>query len=76
MFLVNPKSKQPIYEQLVEQLRRQLFLGVVKAGQALPSVAAGHRPGHQSQHHSEGVSPHGSRRDDHFSAGKGQLYQR
>ena len=38
MFLVNPKSKQPIYEQLVEQLRRQLFLGVVKAGQALPSV--------------------------------------
>ena len=38
MFLVNPKSKQPIYEQLVEQLRRQLFLGVVQAGQALPSV--------------------------------------
>ena len=38
MFLVNPKSKQPIYEQLVEQLRKQLFLGVVQAGQALPSV--------------------------------------
>jgi len=38
MFLVNPKSKQPIYEQLVEQLRKQLFLGVVCAGQALPSV--------------------------------------
>ena len=38
MFLVNPKSTQPIYEQLVEQLRRQLFLGVVQAGQALPSV--------------------------------------
>ena len=38
MFLVNPKSKQPIYEQLVEQLRRQLVLGVVQAGQALPSV--------------------------------------
>ena len=38
MFLVNPKSKQPLYEQLVEQLRKQLFLGVVEAGQALPSV--------------------------------------
>ena len=38
MFLVNPKSKQPLYEQLVEQLRRQLFLGVAEAGEALPSV--------------------------------------
>lgn len=38
MLLVNPRSKQPIYEQLVEQLRRQLCLGVVKAGQAMPSV--------------------------------------
>ena len=38
MFLVNTKSKQPLYEQLVEQLRRQLFLGAAQAGQALPSV--------------------------------------
>lgn len=38
MFLVNPKSKQPIYEQLIEQLRKQLVLGVAQAGQALPSV--------------------------------------
>ena len=38
MFLVNPKSKQPLYEQLVEQLRRQLFLGDMKAGAAMPSV--------------------------------------
>ena len=38
MFLVNPKSKQPLYEQLGEQLRRQLFLGAAQAGQALPSV--------------------------------------
>ena len=38
MLLVNPKSKQPLYEQLVEQLRRQLYLGVVEAGQAMPSV--------------------------------------
>ncbi|MBP3645133.1 MAG: GntR family transcriptional regulator [Clostridia bacterium] len=38
MFLVNPKSKQPLYEQLVDQLRRQLILGVTKAGAAMPSV--------------------------------------
>ena len=38
MFLVNPKSKQPLYEQLVEQLRRQLLLGVMESGAAMPSV--------------------------------------
>lgn len=38
MFLVNPKSKQPIYEQLVEQLRKQLMLGSIAAGAAMPSV--------------------------------------
>lgn len=38
MFLINPKSKQPIYEQLVEQLRRQLILGGMEAGAAMPSV--------------------------------------
>ncbi|MBQ8537506.1 MAG: GntR family transcriptional regulator [Clostridia bacterium] len=38
MFLVNPKSKQPIYEQLVEQLRRQLILGGLEAGAPMPSV--------------------------------------
>jgi len=38
VFLVNPKSKQPLYEQLVEQLRRQLVLGVMEAGAAMPSV--------------------------------------
>jgi len=38
MFLVNPRSKQPLYEQLVEQLRRQLMLGVMESGAAMPSV--------------------------------------
>ena len=38
MFLVNPGSKQPLYEQLVEQLRRQIVLGGMKAGAAMPSV--------------------------------------
>ena len=38
MFLLNPRSKQPLYEQLVEQLRRQIVLGGMKAGAAMPSV--------------------------------------
>ena len=38
MFLVNPRSKQPLYEQLVEQLRRQIVLGGMKARAAMPSV--------------------------------------
>lgn len=38
MFLVNPRSKQPLYEQLVEQLRKQLMLGVLESGAAMPSV--------------------------------------
>lgn len=38
MFLLNPRSKQPLYEQLVEQLRRQIILGGMKAGAAMPSV--------------------------------------
>ena len=38
MFLVNPRSKQPLYEQLVEQLRRQIVLGGLDAGVAMPSV--------------------------------------
>ena len=38
MFLVNPRSKQPLYEQLVEQLRRQLMLGGMEAGAPMPSV--------------------------------------
>jgi len=35
---LNPRSKQPLYEQLVEQLRRQIVLGGMKAGAAMPSV--------------------------------------
>ena len=38
MFLLNPRSKQPLYEQLVEQLRMQIILGGMKAGAAMPSV--------------------------------------
>ena len=38
MFLLNPRSKQPLYKQLVEQLRRQIILGGMKAGAAMPSV--------------------------------------
>lgn len=38
MFLLNPKSKLPLYEQLVEQLRKQIVLGNAAPGSPLPSV--------------------------------------
>ena len=38
MFLINPQSKLPLYEQLVEQLRRQIVLGTVFPDAPLPSV--------------------------------------
>lgn len=38
MFLLNPKSKLPLYKQLVEQLRKQIVLGNAAPGSPLPSV--------------------------------------
>lgn len=38
MFLLNPQSKLPLYEQLVEQLRKQIVLGNAAPGSPLPSV--------------------------------------
>ena len=38
MFLLNPQSKLPLYEQLVEQLRKQIVLGNADPGSPLPSV--------------------------------------
>ena len=38
MFLLNPQSKLPLYEQLVEQLRKQIVLGNDAPGSPLPSV--------------------------------------
>lgn len=38
MFLLNPKSKLPLYEQLVEQLRKQIVLGNAAPDSPLPSV--------------------------------------
>jgi GntR family transcriptional regulator len=37
-FVVNPGSAEPIYRQLVEQLRRRVAAGHWVAGQELPSV--------------------------------------
>ena len=36
MFLLNPQSKLPLYEQLVEQLRKQIVLGNAAPGSPLP----------------------------------------
>lgn len=38
MFLINPQSKLPLYEQLIEQLRRQIVLGAIPPDAPLPSV--------------------------------------
>ncbi len=38
MFLINPQSKLPLYEQLIEQLRRQIVLGAISPDAPLPSV--------------------------------------
>ena len=38
MFVINARSKEPIYAQLVSQLRHFIAVDVVNAGDALPSV--------------------------------------
>lgn len=38
MFILNPQSGIPIYRQLVEQVRRMIAGGQLKAGDELPSV--------------------------------------
>ncbi|SEL26581.1 GntR family transcriptional regulator [Roseateles sp. YR242] len=37
-FTINPGSAEPIYRQLVEQLRRRVASGQLVAGQEIPSV--------------------------------------
>lgn len=36
--IINNTSMQPIYEQIMEQLKRQILQGELKEGDALPSV--------------------------------------
>nr|WP_297532711.1 GntR family transcriptional regulator [uncultured Roseateles sp.] len=38
LFSINPGSPEPIYRQLVEQLRRRVASGQLVAGQEIPSV--------------------------------------
>lgn len=38
LFSINPGSAEPIYRQLVEQLRRRVASGQLVAGQEIPSV--------------------------------------
>ena len=40
MFVIDPRSKAPIYEQLKEQLRWQITMGFLAPDEALPSVRA------------------------------------
>ncbi|MBR6353575.1 MAG: GntR family transcriptional regulator, partial [Oscillospiraceae bacterium] len=36
--LIDNKSGQPIYEQIVEQIREQILMGTLGADEALPSI--------------------------------------
>lgn len=38
MFVIDPRSKAPIYEQLLEQLRWQITMGFLAPDEPLPSV--------------------------------------
>lgn len=38
MFLIDPMSRQPVYEQLIEQTERFILSGVLQAGDQMPSV--------------------------------------
>ena len=38
MFVIDSRSRTPIYEQLLEQLRWQVTMGYLKPDEALPSV--------------------------------------
>lgn len=38
MFLIDSMSRQPVYEQLIEQLERFVLTGVLKPGDQMPSV--------------------------------------
>lgn len=38
MFVIDPRSKKPIYEQLLEQLRWQITMGYLGPDEPLPSV--------------------------------------
>ncbi len=38
MFLIDPLSRQPVYEQLIEQLEKLVLTGLLPADSQLPSV--------------------------------------
>ncbi len=38
MFLIDPMSRTPIYEQLTSQVEKLILVGVLQPGQQLPSV--------------------------------------
>lgn len=40
MFVVDPMSRTPIYEQLTTQVEKLLLIGVLQPGQQIPSVRA------------------------------------
>ena len=40
MFIIDPMSRCPVYEQLIEQIERYILTGILSPGGQLPSVRA------------------------------------
>lgn len=40
LFMIDPMSRTPIYEQLTEQVEKLVLVGVLQTGQQMPSVRA------------------------------------
>ncbi len=38
MFQIDPMSRQPVYEQIIEQTERLILTGLLKEGEQIPSV--------------------------------------
>lgn len=38
MFLIDPRSNAPIYEQIISQVKEQVLKGILRAGDQLPPV--------------------------------------
>lgn len=38
MFLIDPRSNAPIYEQIINQVKEQVLKGILRAGDQLPPV--------------------------------------
>ena len=70
--MINHSSMQPIYEQIMDQVKRQILMGEAAEGEALPSVRVG--ASDQRLNGQKGIRPAGGGRPDRHGARQGELY--